>query len=154
MPTKKLKEFLDSHHVKYVSIQHSAAFTAQEVAESTHIPGRYMAKTVIIKVENNRFIMVVLPANRKVIITELREMLGFEKASFATEDEFKSLFPDCELGAMPPFGNLYDMDVFVSPGIVEDDFIIFNAGTHTEAIKMSYRSYEALVKPKVLSFTT
>ena len=153
MPAKKLKEFLDKEKIKYVSISHSPAYTAQEVAASAHVPGKELAKTVIMKIEG-KMAMAVLPANRKVVVQDLREITGAERVQFATEVEFKNLFPDCETGAMPPFGNLYGMDVYVAPSLAEDEEIVFNAGTHTELIKMSYRDFERLVKPKVLSFTT
>lgn len=153
MPARKLKEYLDSQKIKYVSIQHSPAYTAQEVAAMTHISGRDLAKTIIVKVEGVAA-MAVLPANRKVVLSDLREALGAEKVKFATEDEFRSRFPDCEVGAMPPFGNLYDMGVYVSPGLAQEEEIAYNAGTHTEVIKMAYKDFERLVKPKVISFTT
>jgi Ala-tRNA(Pro) deacylase len=153
MPAKKLKESLDKEKIKYVSITHSPAYTAQEVAASAHVPGKALAKTVIIKIDG-KMAMAVLPANRKVVVQDLREITGAERVQFATEVEFKNLFPDCETGAMPPFGNLYGMDVYVAPSLAEDEEIAFNAGTHTELIKMSYKDFERLVKPKVLSFTT
>jgi len=98
--------------------------------------------------------MAVLPANRKVVLADLREVLGAEKARFATEEEFQKLFPDCEIGAMPPFGNLYGIEVYVAPSLAQETEIAFNAGTHTEIIKMAYRDFEQLVKPKVVNFTT
>ena len=153
MPAKRLKEFLDQEHVKYVSIQHSPAYTAQEVAQSVHVPGREMAKTVMLMVEG-RMIMAVLPSNRKVLLPELRDELRAEEIRFATEEEFRSLFPDCETGAMPPFGNLYGLPVYVAPGLEQDEEIAFNAGTHTEVIRMAYRDFERLVHPQHLSFTT
>ena len=153
MPARKLKEFLDSHRIKYVSVQHSPAYTAQEVAASVHVSGRDMAKTVIVKLEG-KMAMVVLPANRKVVLSELREILGAEKATLASEEEFKDRFPDCEIGAMPPFGNLYGMDVFVAPSLTVESEIAFNAGTHTEIIKMAYPDFATLTRPKVISFTT
>jgi Ala-tRNA(Pro) deacylase len=153
MPARKLKEFLDRQQIKYVSLQHSPAYTAQEVAALTHVSGRDLAKTVIVKIEAITA-MVVLPANRKVVLSDLREVLGAETVKFATEAEFKSLFPDCEIGAMPPFGNLYGMPVYVAPSLAEQAEIAFNAGTHTEIIKMAYQDFERLVKPKVISFTT
>jgi Ala-tRNA(Pro) deacylase len=153
MPAKKLKEFLDKEKIKYVSITHSPAYTAQEVAASAHVPGKTLAKTVIIKIDD-KMAMAVLPANRKVVVQDLREITGAERVQFATEVEFKNLFPDCETGAMPPFGNLYGMDVYVAPSLAEDEEIAFNAGTHTELMKMSYKDFERLVKPRVLSFTT
>ena len=153
MPATKLKQFLDSHRIKYVSIVHSPAYTAQEVAQSVHLPGRDVAKTVIVKIDD-QLVMAVLPANRKVVLQELRELLDADQVHFATEDEFKARFPDCETGAMPPFGNLYGMEVFVAPNLAEETEIAFNAGTHSEAIQMSYADFERLVQPKVLRFAT
>ena len=153
MPARKLKEYLNTHQIKYVSIQHSPAYTAQEVAASAHVSGRDFAKTVIVKIEEAP-VMAVLPANRKVVLADLREVLGAEKARFATEEEFQKLFPDCEIGAMPPFGNLYGIEVYVAPSLAQETEIAFNAGTHTEIIKMAYRDFEQLVKPKVINFTT
>ncbi len=152
MPAKKLKDFLDGQKVKYVSITHSPAYTATEVAESTHIPGRELAKTVIVKLDG-RMAMAIVPSTRKVDLNLLRESVGAEEAKLATEEEFKSLFPDCETGAMPPFGNLYGIDVFVAPKLTEDEQIGFNAGSHTEVIQMKYKDFAGLVKPKVLRMT-
>ena len=148
MPVKKLKEHLDSEKIKYVTLSHSPAYTAMEVAESAHVPGGSLAKTVMIKLDG-RMAMAVLPSTRKVDLNLLRESAGAEEAKLATEEEFKRLFPDCETGAMPPFGNLYGMDVYVSPSLAEDDQIAFNAGTHTEVMWLAYRDFERLVKPSV-----
>jgi Ala-tRNA(Pro) deacylase len=153
MPAQKLKAFLDEQRIKYVSVQHSPAYTAQEVAASAHVTGKHFAKTVIIKIDD-RLAMAVLPSNRKVVLHDLREITGSDHVGFATEDEFRSAFPDCEVGAMPPFGNLYGMEVFVAPSLQENQEIAFNAGTHTEVITMAYRDFERLVQPKVMSFTT
>ena len=153
MPARKLKEFLDSQGIKYITISHSPAYTAQEVAACAHIPGKEMAKTVMIKIDGD-LAMAVLPANRKVVLQDLRDITETNDVAFASEADFKARFPDCEPGAMPPFGNLYDMEVYVAPGLVEDDQIAFNAGTHTELIKMAYRDFERLVKPRVVSFST
>ncbi|MCS7338729.1 MAG: YbaK/EbsC family protein [Verrucomicrobiae bacterium] len=153
MAARKLKAFLDTERVRYVSIPHSVAYTAQEVAASAHVPGRQMAKTVIV-VMDGRPVMVVLPAHRRVVLEDLRQAAGAEEVRFATEDEFKSLFPDCEVGAMPPFGNLYGLDVYVAAPLAEEDEIVFNAGTHTELIRLAYRDFERLVRPKVACFTT
>lgn len=153
MPARKLKAFLDGQQIKYVSLQHSPAYTAQEVAAVTHISGRELAKTVIVKVEGT-MVMVVLPANRKVVMSELREALGADQVRLASEEEFKNRFPDCEVGAMPPFGSLYQMEVYVAPSLAEDEEIAFNAGTHTEIIKMAYRDFERLEQPKRIDFTT
>ena len=153
MPVKKLKEFLDSHDIKYVCVQHSKAYTAQEVAQSAHVPGRSMAKVVIVELDGE-LAMAVLPANRKVVLQDLREMTECDQVRFASEAKFQSRFPDCEIGAMPPFGNLYGMEVFVAESLAENDDIAFNAGSHEEIIKLPYGDFERLVNPKVMSFTT
>jgi Ala-tRNA(Pro) deacylase len=150
MPEARLKEFLDKEHVKYVSIDHSPAFTAQEIAAAAHIPGKELAKTVIVKVDG-KLAMFVLPASEQVRLANLRETLGAQKVELADEDEFKKAFPDCETGAMPPFGNLYGMDVFVSQALREDDEIAFNAGSHSELIRLTYADYERLVHPTPLA---
>ena len=152
MPVKKLKEFLDKENIKYVSIVHSTAYTAQEVAASAHITGRELAKTVIVQLDGE-MAMAVLPANRKIILQDLREVTGSDQVKFVAEEDFKKRFPDCETGAMPPFGNLYGMEVFVSEQLAEDDHIAFNAGTHTEVMRLAYPDFARLVKPKVARFT-
>lgn len=151
MPARKLKQFLDSHNVKYVSIKHSPAFTAQEVAQSTHIPGQNMAKTVIVKIDG-KFAMAVLPAKYLIDMDLLKEVTGAEYVELASEKEFKNIFPDCEIGAMPPFGNIYDMPVYAAAVLSRDKEIAFNAGTHIEIIKMDYKDFEALVQPRVVKF--
>ncbi len=139
--------------MKYVSLIHSPAFTAQEIAAAAHVPGNELAKTVVVHLDG-KMAMAVLPANLKIILEDLREAVGTEQVSFATEDEFKKLFADCEVGAMPPFGNLYGMDVYAATPLTEDKEIAFNAGSHTELIKMAYSDFARLVKPRVASFTT
>lgn len=153
MPVKKLKDFLDREKVKYISISHSPAYTAQEIAAAAHVPGRELAKTVMVLIDG-RMAMAVLPAHQKIVLEELLEAVGAKEIRFATEAEFKQLFPECETGAMPPFGNLYDMVVYVAQPLVEDREITFNAGSHTEVIKLAYADFERLVKPTVASFTT
>src|ERR1022692_3575958 len=153
MPVKKLKEFLDKEKIKYVSITHSTAYTAQEVAASAHITGRELAKTVIVQLDGE-MAMAVLPANRKIVLQDLREVTGADQVKFVPEDEFKKQFPDCETGAMPPFGNLYGMEVYAAASLAENEQIAFNAGSHTEVIQLAYEDFERLVKPKVVSFTT
>jgi len=153
MPVKKLKEFLDREKIKYVSIVHSTAYTAQEVAASTHITGKELAKTIIVKLDG-QMAMAVLPANRKIVLQDLREVTGSDQVKFASEEEFKAQFPECETGAMPPFGNLYGMEVYAAASLADNDEIAFNAGSHTEVIKLAYSDFERLVRPKVLSFTT
>ena len=153
MPVKKVKEFLDKEKIKYVSIIHSPAYTAQEVAASAHITGKELAKTVIVQLDGE-MAMAVLPANRKIILQDLREVTGADQVKFVPEDEFKKLFPDCETGAMPPFGNLYGMEVYAAASLAENEQIAFNAGSHIEVIKLAYHDFERLVRPHVVSFTT
>lgn len=148
MPAEKLRKYLDEHNIKYVSIKHSLAYTAQEIAASAHIHGKELAKTVIVKVDD-RMVMAVLQANYKIDLKLLSEAAGAKHAGLADEQEFQSLFPECAPGAMPPFGNLYDMDVFVDVSLSEDEEIAFNAGSHTELIRLSYKDFDALVKPRV-----
>ena len=152
MPIQKLKEFLDSHNVKYVTISHSRAFTAQETAASAHVPVKELAKTVIVKIDG-KMTMAVLPASCKVDFDLLKKATGSSKVEIASEKEFKDLFPDCEVGAMPPFGNLYGMEVFVTKSLTEDREIAFNAGSHRELVKLTYKDFEQLVKPKVITFS-
>ena len=148
MPAKKLKEFLDSNKIKYVSISHSSAYTAMEIAALAHVPGKELAKTVMIKINGN-MAMAILPATHMIKLDSLKKAVGTENARLATEQEFKDKFTDCEVGAMPPFGNLYNMDVYVAKSLIDDEEIVFNAGTHTELIKMGYKDFERLVKPKI-----
>lgn len=151
MPIRKLKQFLDENEVRYITIAHSPAFTAQEIAASAHIPGHEVAKTVMVKVDG-KMAMAVLPAPMHVRLEQLKDVTGAAVVELASEADFKELFPECELGAMPPFGNLYDMEVYVAKPLADDELIAFNAGTHTELIRMEYRDFERLVHPKVLSF--
>jgi Ala-tRNA(Pro) deacylase len=151
MPAKKLKEFLDRYEVPYISIKHPHAYTAQQVAASAHIPGKNMVKTVMIMI-HEKMAMAVLPATFHVDFNLLREITGEKEVRLASEQEFKYMFPDCETGAMPPFGNLYNMVVYAAKVLTEDDEIAFNAGTHSEIIQMTYRDYERLVHPRVLKF--
>jgi Ala-tRNA(Pro) deacylase len=153
MPVRKLKEFLDRENIKYISIVHSTAYTAQEVAASAHITGRDLAKIVIVELDG-KMAMAVLPANRKIVLQDLREVTGSDEVKFASEEEFEQQFPGCETGAMPPFGNLYGMDVYLAESLMDNETIAFNAGSHTEVIKMAFRDFMRLVQPKVVSFTT
>jgi len=152
MPSKKLKSFLDENKVKYVSIRHSSAYTAQEIAAIAHIPGKDLAKTVIIKIDG-KMAMAVLPASYKVSFDNLKNIIGAKEIRLAYEQEFIDKFPDCEVGAMPPFGNIYGMDVFVAESLADDEEIAFNACNHTELIKMSFSDFEKLVKPKRIKFS-
>ena len=151
MPTRKLKEFLDENGVKYLAMQHSPAFTAQEIAASAHVPGKELAKTVIVRLDGE-LVMCVLPALERVDLNQLKDTAGAHSAALAAESDFKDLFPGCEVGAMPPFGNLYDMKVFVSESLLEDEEIAFNAGSHRELIRLRYKDFDRLVKPTVMHF--
>lgn len=152
MPAQKLKEFLDSHDVEYITISHSPAYTAQRIAELTHIPGKELAKTVVVKLDG-KFAMAVVPASHRVDLDYLKRGVDADEVEVASEAEFKDLFPDCEVGAMPPFGNLYDMDVYVAQKLSDDEEIAFNSGSHTELVRLAYRDFENLVSPKVIQLT-
>jgi Ala-tRNA(Pro) deacylase len=148
MPANKLKEFLDSQQIKYVAISHSPAYTAQEVAASAHVRGKDLAKTVMVTLDG-KLAMVVLPASRKIGFNLLQEASGVGDVQLASERAFSDMFPGCEVGAMPPFGNLYGVDVYVSKLLEQDEEIVFNAGSHTELIRLAYADFVRLVKPKV-----
>jgi len=150
MPIATLREVLDSHHIKYTLITHSPAYTAQEIAASAHIRGRELAKTVIVSIDG-RMAMVVQPASQRVDLGRLKTATGAQSVALLNERDFKDRFPDCAPGAMPPFGNLYGMDVYVGEALTKDEEIAFNAGSHTELIRMDYRDFVNLVHPTVLS---
>ncbi|HLR25671.1 MAG TPA: YbaK/EbsC family protein [Fodinibius sp.] len=150
MPLRRLIDYLDEQGKKYVIIKHSPAFTAQEVAASAHIPGKEMVKTVIIKVDGEMK-MVVLPSTHNVDFNAIKETLGVKGVALATEKEFEDLFPDCELGAIPPFGHFYDIDTLAGEVLAEDDEIAFNAGTHKELVQMEYEDYKELAEPRIIS---
>jgi Ala-tRNA(Pro) deacylase len=152
MPLTKIRKFLDKHNIKYTIIKHSSAYTAQEIAASAHISGKELAKTVMIKFDG-KMAMAVLPASYKISFDDLKEVLGVEKVRLAYEQEFMDKFPDCEVGAMPPFGNLYGMEVYVAESLADDEEIAFNACSHTELIRMKYKNFEELAKPKRLKFS-
>ncbi len=152
MPSQRIKDYLESHNVKYRVISHSMAFTAQEIAASVHVSGYEMAKTVIVKVDGH-LAMAVLPASYKVNFGVLRDIVGIRNIELASEQEFQHRFPDCEVGAMPPFGNLWNMEVFVAERLSFNTDIVFNAGSHTELIRMNFKDYERLVRPKVINYS-
>ncbi|HET6444219.1 MAG TPA: YbaK/EbsC family protein [candidate division Zixibacteria bacterium] len=152
MPTQKLHAFLNDNQIKYLKIEHSPAYTAQEIAAAVHIPGEELAKSVMVKIDN-KMTMVVLPANHRINFAKLTEETGASEVRLADESEFGDLFPDCSLGAMPPFGNLYGIEVIVDQTLAGDNDITFNACSHTELIQLSYRDFEILVKPRVLNFS-
>lgn len=149
MSSHQLTTFLDSHQIDYTLINHSPTYTAQETAQSAHIPGREVAKTVVVLIDGVAA-MVIEPATSQVHLGKLKKLTGAKMVSLADERDFDELFPDCERGAMSPFGNLRDMQVYVDESLTQDEQIAFNADSHTELIKLAYRDFEALVQPKVL----
>jgi Ala-tRNA(Pro) deacylase len=153
MPLNKLRTFLDQNHIRYLVISHSKAFTAQGIAAVAHISGKQLAKTVIVKLDG-ALGMAVLPASYQVDLTALKKATGVQAAELASEREFKQHFPDCETGAMPPFGNLYGIPVYVDETLTADKEIAFNAGSHYELIQLAYEDFESLVKPLVLKFSS
>jgi Ala-tRNA(Pro) deacylase len=153
MPARQLKEFLDSHKVKYVTMTHSTAYTAQEIASLAHIGGEDFAKTVIVRIDG-AMVMAVLPASYQVDLPLLKAGAQGKKIALASETDFRDRFPECETGAMPPFGQLYGMAVFVDESLSRDKEIAFNAGTHHELIRLSYKDFARLVQPKVAKFST
>jgi Ala-tRNA(Pro) deacylase len=152
MPVQRLKECLDREGVRYVVITHSPAFTAQEIAATVHIPGKELAKIVMV-IMDGIMAMAVLPASRLIDFDAMEEVSGARHIELATEAEFRDYFPQCELGAMPPFGNLYNIPVYVAQALTEDEDIAFNAGTHRELVRMKYKDYERIVKPTIMKFS-
>ncbi len=146
---RRVKECLEENHVPYVHCTHRLAYTAQEVAAAQHVPGREVAKTVVVKIDGKPA-LVVLPATMKLSVEEFREELGQSNVSLASEREFADLFPDSEIGAMAPFGNLYMLPVYVDKALSEDREIVFNAGTHVDTIRMQYADFERLVRPRIV----
>ncbi len=152
MPCDKLLAYLDANHVEYEMVAHPPAYAAREVAAKAGVPGCAFAKAVVVSLDG-RMAMAVLPAEHKISFNQLRDAAGAETISLAVEDEFAARFPDCELGAMPPFGHLYDMAVYVDDHLLDVDTIAFNAGTHAEVITMAYRDFARLVQPQIARFT-
>jgi len=152
MTLSKLRKFLDSHHIKYLVISHSLAYTAQGVAALAHVSGKELAKTVIVKIDGI-LAMVVVPAAFHVEMDRLKILTGAQTVELATEAEFKDAFPDCETGAMPPFGNLYDMSVYADMKLAENEEITFTAGTHRELVRMHWDDMLRLVNPTIAELT-
>jgi len=144
---RRLIECLDENKVRYQVLQHPEAVSAQRIAQAEHVKGRHHAKVVIVKA-SDAHLMIVLPADHHIDLEKIEKAVG-KPVSLGKEQEFKSFFPDCAIGAMPPFGNLYGLPTYVEEDLAEQDYIVFEAGTHTDAIKMSYGDYEKIVKPKV-----
>lgn len=152
MPINTLTRFLDDNKVEYITIRHSPAYTAQKIAAAAHIPGREVAKTVMVNLDG-KMAMAVLRATDQVDLDLLRGAAKARSVTLATEDDFKDAFEGVELGAMPPFGNLYDMDVYADEALTKDNQIAFNAGSHTELLQLHYADFARLAKPKVASFS-
>lgn len=153
MPLSTLRQFLDCNQIQYLVISHSVGYTAQKIAELTHIKGKDLAKTVMVMVDG-RLAMAIVPASLRVDLHKLGKYLGAETVELATEQEFRNRFPDCETGSMPPFGVLYGMDAFVDESLAEDREISFNAGTHRELVRMRFEDFERLAQPFVIPIAT
>ena len=151
MTLQKLRAYLDEQKVKYVTITHSPAFRAQDIAAAAHISAREMAKTVMVKIDGE-MVLVVLPASMKVDFSRLLDATGAQEVELAHESDFKDLFPGCALGAMPPFGNLFGLRTLVAEELAEDEEIGFNAGSMTELIKLKFSDYARLARPRMLPF--
>lgn len=149
----RLEDFLKENSARYKTVAHPEVYTAQEMAALVHVPGKELAKVVMVK-GKEKFFMAVLPASWMVNFKRLKEVLHEKDLKLATEDEFKELFPDCEPGAEPPFGDLYDLDTIVDSSLSTSEHIVFNAGNHHEAVEMDYKEYAGLVKPRVAEFAS
>ncbi len=152
MPLKKLIDYLEENQVRFTRVIHSTAYTAQVIAHRAHISGNVLVKTVVLKNPQEKFIMGVIPANYQVDLEKISELHG-EKLELATEEEFEKLFPGCETGGMPPFGNLFDLPVYVSESLAQTQEIAFNAGNHRELLQMSFDDFNRLVKPNIADFS-
>ena len=148
----RLLPYLEERGVRFEHLPHRSDFTAQETAADTHTPGLEFAKVVIVRIRDG-YAMLVLPAHRRLDLTKLRTRLANSDIRLANEEEMRTLFPDCEVGAEPPFGHLYGLPVFVSPEMNDDTHITFNAGSHDEAYRMDYRDYLNLENPRTLDFS-
>ena len=149
---KKLKELFDEAKVSYEVYNHPLAYTAQEIAQRQHFSGDQMAKVVILKVDG-KLVMAIITGSQKIHLPTVRTSLGVDEVNLATEDEFISRFPDCEIGAMPPFGNLFGLAVYVDPAVTKDESIYFNSGNHVQTVRIRYKDFERLVTPQVARLT-
>ena len=147
---KQLIDCLKENKVDYEILHHPEAVTAQRIAQAEHVKGRHHAKIVMVK-SGEQHLMTVLPADHQIDLKKLKKAIG-KAVSLDSEQEFKPLFPDCAVGAMPPFGNLYGVPMYVDKSLSQEEYIVFEAGTHTDAIKLSYRDYEKIAKPRVEDF--
>ena len=152
MPLNRLREYLDSHNIRYLIFSHSLAYTAQGIAALMHISGKELAKTVIVRIDGD-LAMAVVPASRHVDLSLLKRAVGAQAVELASEQEFKDKFPDCEAGAMPPFGNLYGMAVYADESLTSNEEITFNAGTHRDLLRMDWADLVRLVEPRIIQIT-
>lgn len=153
MAVRKLEEFLKTNNITYDKITHSQVFTATEKAAAAHVSGKELAKTVIVKIDG-KMTMAVLQACYKVDFDLLKAAAGANEVELANEEEFKYLFPECEIGAVPPFGNIYGFEVFLEENLAKNEKISFNAGSHTELYRLSYKDLEKHIKPKIVKFVS
>jgi Ala-tRNA(Pro) deacylase len=147
-----LRNYLNENGIGFHEMTHDPAFTAQEIAAALHVHGKSLAKVVMVKA-NDWLVMLVLPATRQIDFTCLKRALDTEEVRLAHENEFEHLFPDCDTGAMPPFGNLYGVPVCVDESLAREPEIVFQAGTHRETMQLGYKDFARLVKPIVADFT-
>ncbi|MGO4220521.1 aminoacyl-tRNA deacylase [Lysobacter sp. TAF61] len=152
MSSPRLEQFLHSNRVPYDTMTHPHAFTAQATAASAHIDQREMAKTVMVRLDG-KLAMAVIPSSEWLDLASLRQVSGAREVALASESDFKDRFPECEVGAMPPFGNLYGMEVYAADTLPEDARIAFNAGNHREVMRMGWQDFERLVHPRVVHLT-
>jgi Ala-tRNA(Pro) deacylase len=148
---ERLEAYLREHQVPFQVQQHARTFSAQKIAESEHIPGKLVAKTVIAWVDN-QLIALVLPASYRADLNKVGELLGAKEIRLAHEPEFAATFPDCAVGSMPPFGNLYGIPVYVEQHLAEQETMVFPVGTYTETMRLSYGDFARLVHPQVMTF--
>jgi Ala-tRNA(Pro) deacylase len=146
-----LEDYLRENLIPFETQHHPRAVTAQEVAASEHVPGKMLAKTVMV-LADREMVMLALPASYQVDLGKAATALGVKEARLAEEEEFEDTFPDCEIGAMPPFGNLYGVPVYVDETLAEDETIVFRSGTHTDTMSVSYADFERLVEPTIAKF--
>jgi len=146
---KRLKEMLDGAKITYEVYNHALAYTAQEIAAKQHVSGNELAKVVMLEADD-QLVMGVVRGNDKIGLHIVEESLGARHVRLATEDEFISRFPECEIGAMPPFGNLFGVKVYVDPALAKDEYIYFNAGNHVQTVRLKYKDFARLVQPTVV----
>ncbi len=148
---ERLEAYLREHQAPFQLQHHAHAFGAQKIAESEHIPGKIVAKTVIALADND-MIALVLPASHRADLNKVRTALGVKEIRLAHEGEFAATFPDCEVGTMPPFVNLYGIQAYVDKSLAEQETIVFPVGTYTDTMSLKYADFERLVHPKVMTF--